>query len=247
MPDEITKYIASKIKDTPLVEQPFDHTVFQDIFPSDYYAEIVGNLPENKGYRNYRHSDAMLPDGTSARLKLDLTADGLWHLPKVTRSFLRDFGKRVTSPEVVDAFRKKFQTVLEAKTGKPLDQIRIHPYPILFRDISGYKISVHPDSHRKAISVQFYLPSDDEQCHLGTLFHETKERGHDLVKKMEFLPNTGYAFGVTPTSYHSLHPMNEKDKPRNSLMIIFYYDRGPLIESLKFIKRKLTFFSHFKR
>ena len=36
----------------------------------------------------------------------------------------------------------------------------MYPLPILTRDIPGYRIMPHPDTHWKGITVQLYLPRD---------------------------------------------------------------------------------------
>ena len=42
------------------------------------------------------------------------------------------------------------------------------------------------------------------------------------VKRLDFLPNTGYAFAVTERSWHGVEPVRETGASRNSLMLIYY-------------------------
>ncbi len=95
--------------------------------------------------------------------------------------------------------------------------------PRLVRDLCGYKIRIHPDISQKAITVQFYLPPDDSQRHLGTSFYSRETgKGFTKVKQMSFLPNTGYAFAVGDNSWHGVDQVSGGDGIRNSLMIIYY-------------------------
>lgn len=230
----ISRHLAERVSATPLTQTPFDHLVLTDIFPADIYTQILEWLPPSHYYRGLNHSEALLPDGRSARLQFPLVPGNVARLPEGARQFWHAMAAAVHSREVECAYKHKFREALERVSGKALASIRLRPYATLFRDVGGYKISVHPDSPRKAITTQFYLPRDESQLHLGTVFHEASpEGGYAQVQAMRFAPNTGYAFAVSPTSFHSVNPMRADDQPRNSLMIIINYDRGPLVEGFK--------------
>lgn len=231
---QISDHLAGVIHRTILEHSPFDHVVLAEIFSREVYPELLAKLPDDHYYRELKHSDAIMADGRSARLQFPLLAANIARLPPGQRIFWNEIVAGLNSREVEQAWREKFNAVLEAIARKPVAAIKFRPHITLFRDLGGYKISIHPDSPRKAITVQYYLPADDSQVHLGTVFHDKDSRGgFREVRAMRFAPNTGYAFAVTPTSYHSVKPMSAQDKPRNSLMVIINYDRGPLIEGFK--------------
>ena len=108
---------------------------------------------------------------------------------------------------------------------------------MLLRDLGGYKISVHTDTFRKAITTQYYLPSDDSQIHLGTSLHTGEREEYSKFKTLDFLPNTGYAFPVSPESWHSVQKMDSSNSPRNSLMVIYYVHQGMLGELINALKQ----------
>ena len=113
--------------------------------------------------------------------------------------------RALCSKALENAFKDKFRATLEERFGKPVEKIGVYPIPILLRDQPGYKISVHSDVPTKAITVQFYLPKDNEQRGIGTIFHEG-DKGAKAKKttQMPFMPATGYAFPVSLTkSWHS--------------------------------------------
>ncbi len=231
---QISDHLAGVIARTRLEQTPFDHVVLEEIFARETYAELLTKLPENHYYRELKHSDAMMADGRSARLQFPLLAANIARLPPAQRAFWNNIVAGLNSRKVEEAWRAKFKSVLEAVTGKSLSALKFRPHLTLFRDLGGYKISIHPDSPRKAITVQYYLPADESQIHLGTVFHDkNSDGGFREARAMRFAPNTGYAFAVTPASYHSVKPMGAQDHPRNSLMVIIHYDRGPLIEGFK--------------
>jgi hypothetical protein len=238
--ERIANHFVDVIGRTPVSDTPFEHMVLEGLWPARDYPALLGALPADAYYRELKHSDALLPDGRSARLQFPLLPENIQRLPPGPREFWMDVTRAVTSARVIEAWKRRFAPALERVSGRPASRIRLRPYATLFRDIGGYKISIHPDSPRKAITTQYYLPVDDSQVHLGTVFHTRREDGgYDVARTMRFAPNSGYAFAVSPISYHSVHPMGASDRPRNSLMVIISYDRGPLIESVKSAQKKL--------
>jgi hypothetical protein len=245
----ITRQLVSVIEARPLATDPFDHLVLQQPLPPRDYPALLAALPPDRYYRELRHSDALLPDGHSARLQFPLLPANIARLPPPTRATWRAVAQAAAAPAVIEALRGRFAAALSQASGKPATQLRLRPYLTLFRDLGGYRIAIHPDSPRKAITLQFYLPADDAQLHLGTLFHRRDpagdaardavggasegDGGYALVQAMRFAPNSGYAFAVTPSSFHSVAPMRTDDRPRNSLMLIVSHDRGPLVEGFK--------------
>ena len=53
----------------------------------------------------------------------------------------------------------------------------MYPIPILTRDIPGYLITPHTDTRWKGITVQLYLPKDDANTDIGTIFHDVLPDG----------------------------------------------------------------------
>lgn len=236
----IAQHLAHAIDTTALAADPFAHLSFDGVFPLDVYDELLVQLPADGYYRELKHSDAVLPGGRSARLQFPLVPGNIARLPAAAAAFWREVVAGLTAPAVDAAYKAKFSVTLEALRGCPVDRIKLRHYPTLFRDLGGYRISIHPDSPRKAITAQFYLPVDDSQTHLGTRFHARNADGSFReVRAMRFAPNTGYAFAVTPDSWHSVEPMRADDKPRNSLMVIVFHDRGPLVEGFKAARASL--------
>jgi hypothetical protein len=230
----ISEYLVTAINNAPRISFPFDHVVLTDIFPVATYEALLNMLPIDSYYRELIHKDAIMENGQSARLQFPLNRNNINRLPIDQRHFwnqaLTGFGSKL----VEDAWRTKFKEAIETVSGKPISTIKFRSHYTLFRDIGGYKITIHPDSPRKAITTQYYLPDDESQIQLGTLFHEkTPDGNYNESFAVPFVPNSGYGFAVTKSSYHSVKPMIPEDKPRNSLMVIINYDRGPLIEAFK--------------
>jgi hypothetical protein len=222
----VLQHLAGTVRSTCLVTSPFQHLELHDVFPPAFYGEIQANLPETRFYGELQHSDARLPNGRSARRKLELRPARLCHLPPKQREFWTGVARLLASTEVEAAYREKFADALASRLQKSLRDVKLHPAAMLLRDLGGYKISIHTDSFRKAITTQYYLPRDDSQAHLGTSFHAKKDGDFTKVRTMKFVPNCGYAFPVTDDSWHSVEQMRDSDGERNTIMLIYYLDQG---------------------
>ena len=103
----------------------------------------------------------------------------------------------------------------------------MYPVPILTRDIPGYRVFKHTDSLWKGITVQLYLPSDDSNKNIGTIFHERRPDGtKPKVTQMSFAPNSGYAFAVWNDTWHSADPVGPEVKTRDSILLTYFVDQG---------------------
>jgi hypothetical protein len=235
---KILDHLIGVVRNAKLLTEPFGYLQFDSVFPPDDYAEIVANLPDTRYYGELHHSDALLPNGRSARRKLELRPAHLRKLPEPQRRIWTSIAAAFASSELEAAYKERFSAVLEARFQKPSRGLKLHPAAILLRDLGGYKISVHCDTSRKAITTQYYLPSDRSQLHLGTVFHEKKHDGGFVeAKTLEFAPNSGYAFAVVPDSWHSVRQMTNEDGVRDSLMLIYYLDQGWIGETVNHAKR----------
>jgi len=233
---EILRHIISVIGEARLETNPFDHVRLSNVFPASLYPMMLNNLPATGYYGQLKHSDAILPSGLSARRKLELRPAQLRRLPDSQRMFWTQLGAILESPKLESGFKTLFTRALDQRA---IRNAHLRPVAMLLRDLGGYKISIHSDTFRKAITTQYYLPTDDSQLHLGTAFH-TKQPGacgFSKVKTLEFARNTGYAFPVTAESWHNVEPMKDSEGERNSLMLIYYVKRGLIGETFVRLKR----------
>ena len=209
----------------------------ESVLDPESYAALLAAMPDRRFYHDLVHRDAMRKDGSSTRLRMYLYPELLRRLPADIQRVWVPVARALCSRELEAAFKNKFRSALEARFGKRAEKIRMYPIPILLRDQPGYKISVHSDVATKAITVQFYLPADDSQRHIGTIFHESdKGAGAKKITQMGFLPASGYAFPVTDAkSWHSAAETTEEDGERVTMMVTYYVTESPL----KWVKYRL--------
>jgi hypothetical protein len=228
---KLTEFLVDSIEQARAVEKPFYHLQFDRVFPDDIYAAMLREMPVERDYRALpgRNNVNILDDGSATRIKIDLFPEYIRNMPAQKRELWDVVGRALCSNEVRDAFVRRLAPALERRFGADYRDVGMFPIPILTRDVPKYKITPHTDTKWKGITVQFYLPPDDNTEHIGTIFHDKLPDGSlPKVIKMPFLPNTGYAFAVGSDSWHSADPVGPEVKTRDSILHTYFVDQGLL-------------------
>jgi hypothetical protein len=229
--ERLSAFIARSVDEARAVEKPFFHLEFDRVFPDDIYAQILALKPEARDYRpmHGRSKGHDLDDGTHTRVKIDLFPEYIRNLPAEKRALWDVIGRALCSEPVKRAFVRRLEPGLSRRFGKEFAQVGMFPIPILTRDIPGYLITPHTDTRWKGITVQFYLPADDSNTDVGTIFHEVLPDGSmPRHTQMRFAPNTGYAFAVGTDTWHSADAVHNRVKTRDSILLTYFVDQGLL-------------------
>jgi hypothetical protein len=229
--ERLREFVVRAVEAAPAYETPFYHLVLDRIFPEDVYAAMLANMPEAADYRpmHGRSKGHDLADGTHTRVKIDLFPEYIRHLPPEKRGLWNVVGRALCSGEVRDAFMRRLAPALERRFGAGHGRTGMFPIPVLTRDIPGYLITPHTDTHWKGITVQLYLPRDRSISHIGTIFHKKLPDGSmPKDKQMSFAPNTGYAFAVGSDTWHSADRIGPEVSTRDSILLTYFVDAGVL-------------------
>jgi hypothetical protein len=229
--ERLREFVVRAIDAAPAYETPFYHLILDRVFPDDVYAAMLANMPEASDYRpmHGRSKGHDLPDGTHTRVKIDLFPEYIRHLPPEKRALWNVVGRALCSGEVRDAFMRRLAPALKRRFGAEHAKTGMFPIPVLTRDIPGYLITPHTDTHWKGITVQLYLPRDRSITHIGTIFHKTLPDGSmPKDKQMSFAPNTGYAFAVGSDTWHSADRIGPEVSTRDSILLTYFVDAGAL-------------------
>jgi hypothetical protein len=225
----LAEFVRSSIDDARAVAEPFAHLEFDRVFPADVYEAMLANMPDVREYRAMS-GRVKSRDATPTRVKVDLFPEYVRHLPAPKRAIWDVVGRALCSPAVKASLLRRLAPGLARRFGPRYADVGFYPIPILTRDISGYSIAPHTDTHWKGITVQFYLPSDNSAPHLGTVFHSRLPDGSlSRRAQMRFAPNTGYAFAVGDDTWHSADELGAEVRSRDSILLTYFVDRGPLL------------------
>jgi hypothetical protein len=232
--------LLSTLDRTPVIPSPFLHLEFDNLFPGDVYAALIRSLPDVAQYRGMPSLRGENNEFT--RFKFDLMREYLMYLPAERRKVLLDVSDALRSRDVAELLKEKFRDVLEARFGHSIDRIKMYPIPTLMRDHSGIALKPHTDTFSKVITLQCYLPPDEQQQSLGTHFHASPSA--EAVKRIPFVPNHAYAFPVHDRSFHSVPTLSGLTRPRDSLMLLYYNVTKPLRVGFYGAKRVSSFIGY---
>jgi hypothetical protein len=218
-------------------DRPYPLILFRDFFPADFYRRLLRRFPDVDRFAGLNG------DGTRREYALydersdPGSAEGgeIWGIVR----------RVLSSQEVATALRQKLDEGfrIRAKGSGEGWPIPMHPRPVLYTDLDGYAIKPHPDTRRKVLTMQIYLPADETQRELGTAIYKISPMGvfawksYGLVKDrtVPFLPNSGYAFVVIHPAYsllrsswHGREAISVPvEKPRLSILNTYYREPAP--------------------
>ncbi len=226
--ERLSEFIKGSVEQAKAVEGPFHHLEFDRVFPDDVYRQILAAMPVAADYRPM-HGRSKVSEGPPTRVKIDLFPEYIRHLPPEKCALWDVVGHALCSEPVKQAFIRRLQPGLEKRFGAGFARTGMYPIPILTRDIPGYSINPHTDTHWKGITVQLYLPRDEAHTDIGTIFLAKRPDGAlEKKRQMRFAPNTGYAFAVGDDTWHSADPVGQEVTTRDSILLTYFVDSGLL-------------------
>jgi hypothetical protein len=221
--------------------KPYPLIHFRGFLPNDFYARLLEAFPDVERFAGLNG------DGTRREYPLyDERSDPGSEEGREIWGIVR---RVLSSPEIASSLREKLDEGfrIRAKGSREGWPIPMFPRPVLYTDLDGYAIKPHPDTRRKVLTMQIYLPADDTQRELGTTIYKISPTGlfawksYGLAKEktLPFLPNTGYAFVVIHPAYSlfkaSWHgreairvPVN---KPRLSILNTYYREPAQAVSA----------------
>lgn len=216
----VLERLIDKISTATTDPAPSDNIYIEDVFPPMIYSEIVTRLPSDGHYNFIDHPDAVLPNGNITRKLLDLTEETIKTFNPEDQEFWKHLKDIFISDMLLTAITQKFRGKLNMRFGPEWPEMIL--VPVFYRDYAGYRIGVHTDAPYKIATMQFYLPKDSSQIHLGTSFHKREGNNFNLLKTNAFKPNSAYAFARTDSSWHSVLQMAEHESKRDTLALTVY-------------------------
>jgi hypothetical protein len=234
---QVLESATSSILNAEAFRKPYPLIRFRDFFPSDFYARLLQSFPDVDRFAGLNG------DGTRREYALyDERSDPGSEESRELWSIVR---RVLASTEVASALRQKLDEGFRIRARRSGEEwpVPMHPRPVLYTDLNGYAIKPHPDTRRKVLTMQIYLPSDNSQRELGTAIYKISPMGvfawksYGLVKDktVPFLPNSGYAFVVIHpafsllrSSWHGREAISVPvEKPRLSILNTYYRDLSP--------------------
>ena len=231
MTTNVEQHVVERIGNALVMDRPFPHFFVEDIFPEDFYARLLENMPGNDCYVPLGETPYVNKGAYMERLVLELTDAEIDRLPGETGTFWRDANTWLAGAPLLYAICGKFADIVAARFGDNLDTVAFAPQTIVVRDRTKYAIGPHTDSPQRFLSALFYCPQDNSMEHLGTSIYEPLDRsfrcrggphyGFDKfanVGTMPFRRNSLFCFVKTDNSFHGVEPIADEAIERDLIL-----------------------------
>lgn len=220
-----------RIGNAPILPFPFPHIYVRDVFPADFYAELVRSLPPREAFAPLSTVRPMSSDAyDKTRSVLILGAESVGKLAEPYRGVWERMTRMVLGGGLGNLVFGKFGQFIKPRfQNQP--NVEFFDEALLVQDSQNYALGPHTDSPLKVISFLFYLPADESQSHLGTSIYVPKDRQFtcpggphypfdrfDRMLTMPYVPNALFAFLKTPNAFHGVEPVNDEGVQRNLLL-----------------------------
>src|SRR6201982_2920631 len=119
--NDLTDFVAESVRNAPADDAPFYHLRFERVFPDDFYAEMVEEMPVTEDYRAMSGKSKMgssRADGKPTRTKIDLFPEYIRHLPPKKRTAWDATGRVLRSKELQSAFVQRLAPGLKGRFGE---------------------------------------------------------------------------------------------------------------------------------
>src|SRR6185503_4283702 len=209
------EHFAGRLQSASVEAEPFPHYFLEQVFPDDYYHQMLAHLPSTDVYDNlYEVTDLKL-DHFRHRDQRDMDHGWTDRLPPEQKSFWDAFNRWFLSEELAQAVMKSF-----GRESWPAVSVESQ----FIRHRAGYFLGPHSDLYTKLVVLLLYLAPDDSAEHLGTSLYRPKQPGFSCpnskhydfadfikVKTALYRPNSLLAFMRSDISFHGLEPLSEQD------------------------------------
>ena len=228
MEQETFEHLLYRFYNAPIATYPYPHFHIENIFPNDFYREILENLPELNAYVSLSDSGAVKKGSYRERYILPFQEPEISRMSFVQGMFWRKFALRLKSAEWIRMLLDKFDPFIRKRYGDMYDRIDFFSDLGLLRDQSGYGIGPHTDHPSRALTLLFYCPQNSEQAHLGTSLYrhpdsQFKCKGHSHHRADQFtkiytapyVPNSVFGFIKSDQSFHGVEKIGALKEERN--------------------------------
>lgn len=220
MDEVVLSHVIDRLKNVTVRTSPFPHFYIENIFPDDYYQELIAHLPETSSYVNLGQLGKTDPRIYQQRLVLPLQEDELCRLPFGHLLFWSQFAAALKSQTWCEMLVEKFQPYIQERFVEHYDRVTFSSTAELVRDSSNYAIGPHTDHPIRVLTLLFYFPATEEQANLGTSVYEPHDanfecegfvhhpfEGFRKVYTALFLPNSVFGFVRSNRSFHGVEPI----------------------------------------
>jgi FkbM family methyltransferase len=217
---------ASRVETTP-----FPYMVIDNVFPPDYYAEMIRMFPAGNQLTSLNESGRVKPGAYAERSALLFDSSGFAQLTPEQAKFWGEVSGWLHSRQFVDFFVRKFNRWISARLGAQGSVVRSKGDTLLVDDATNYAIGPHTDAPHRLVTFLMYLPDDESLSEFGTSLYAPKDpdfrcwqglhhpfEKFDRISTVAFKPNRLLVFPKTDLSFHGVEPVRKAGVHRRLLI-----------------------------
>lgn len=221
--------VKANIAKAPISLDPTPHWYTDEVFPQDFYNELMGRMPEPSAFTSITELGWVTGDGgaEAERGVLELTAETLGKLDPELAGFWHEIGKQFRTEEFALTMLRKFLPQIAERYGDDVGTMRFSATPMLLSDNGKYALGPHTDRMQRVMAALFYLPATASSPELGTSLYLPKDpnftcpggphhgfENFQRVATMPYAPNSAFCFFKTDTSFHGVEPVQGNGQQR---------------------------------
>ncbi len=216
--------MVARLRTPEVILDPYPHYYLENVFPDDYYREMLRHLPGSAAYQNLFEVTDYKLDHFRHRDQRDLREGWTAELPDEIKEFWDGFTEWFLGPELAGAVMDSFAEPLRARYGGRESWPEVSVEPQLIRHRAGYFLGPHSDLYTKIVVLLIYLAPDESGAHLGTSLYRPEDPSFTCrdskhypfedfvrVKTAPYRPNSMLAFLRSDISFHGVEPLSEQD------------------------------------
>ena len=228
MKTDVLQHVMDKLVKVKIQSSPFLHFYIENIFPEEFYQELLGNFPEPSSFQRLSQTGKVNPGTYEERLILSLEWEGFSQLPFGQFLFWSQFAAAINSEEWYAMLLGKFGPQIRERFGVHYNRVKFSSTTELIQDTTNYSIGPHTDHPIRVLTLLFYFPSSKDQSHLGTSVYQPLDESFECegfvhhsfegFKKLHtapFLPNSLFGFIRSNRSFHGREVILDKAIERN--------------------------------
>ena len=233
-------HMVERLRTSEVLMDPYPHYFLEQIFPDDYYRELLRNLPGSTVYQNLFEITDLKLDHFRYRDQKDIGTGWTDLLPGAPKVFWDTFNAWFLGPEMARAALHTFAEPMRVRFGDEAAWPEVSVEVQLIRHHAGFFLQPHSDANSKLVVLLLYLAPDASTSHLGTSIYRPKDPTFSCpksahhpfedfirVKTAPYLPNSMLAFFRSDQSFHGVEPLSEEDTTTCNRDVIQYviYDK----------------------
>lgn len=228
MDDAVFSHVINRFSQVEINTSPFPHFHIENIFPEDFYQQLLEHLPDASYFQSLSTTGKVDPRTYSDRLVLPLELANLGQLSFSQFLFWTQFTAALKSERWCSFLLNAFDREIKSRFGTYYAKVKFSSTAELVKDRTHYSIGPHTDHPIRVLTLLFYFPSSHDQTHLGTSIYEPldplfeceglvhhPQGGFRHIFSAPFLPNSVFGFIKSNRSFHGREPIVEPATERN--------------------------------